>query len=161
MLGTFIQRDAANVPCVGDLVLYLLARAVVQLLRNACTSPVTPTDDATRRDTVSRLFSHVVTCVSSGVCSPLAVPRVYRRFSLSQSTLRLLFGGSISRSPGGCVGSGGLRHDYRVLLRGHCAVDRVSLHLNCDSVRCFSGSFGVGCRVSPDRFIGRGYRDDI
>ncbi len=100
LVKTFIMESAEQRPYVDSLLLCLLQETVIRLLQNdfITTHKERMISDA-RQHYQDELLEKIVGYIDENICKPLTIAEICQKFSLSRSSLQILFKENLNQSP--------------------------------------------------------------
>lgn len=157
LVRTLVQESESGAPYTNSLMLCLLTEIIIRLLQGIYTQPTAQPSSVLRQNYQSDLFEQVVAYVESKIYEPLTVSEICQHFSLSRSSLQLLFKTSVNQSPKRFISDMKLERSCQMLRENKYTVSEVSLKLGYSSIHYFSNAFSQKYHISPSEYAKRIY----
>ena len=140
-LGSHVEHFSDKFPCSEPVQTFRDGYAVVDaLLYN--------------RD---ELFERINNYIESKICEPLTVAEICQQFSISRSTLQLLFKNAVNQSPKKYISDMKLEKSCQMLRENKYTISEISLKLGYSSIHYFSNAFNQKYHISPSEYAKRIY----
>jgi AraC-like DNA-binding protein len=137
--------------------LCLLTETIVRLLQAEFTAPEKMGSSIARQNYQDELFNSIVSFIESKLYEPLTVADVCQKFSLSRSSLQLLFKNAVNQSPKKFISDMKLKKSCEMLRENKYTVSEISLKLGYSSIHYFSNAFNQKYHISPSEYAKRIY----
>lgn len=157
LIKTIVQESATGIPYMDALMLCLLSETVIRLLQSEFIKPSPPPANVARQNYQDELFDRIIAYVESKICEPLTIADICQQFSLSRSSLQLLFKNAVSQSPKKYISDMKLERSRQMLRENKYTVSEVSLKLGYSSIHYFSNAFSQKYGISPSEYAKRIY----
>ena len=156
LMKSIVQESAAALPYMDDLITCLLKELIIRLLQGEYTAPSTPTNLA-RQNYRDELFEKIIAYVESKMYEPLTIADICQHFSLSRSSLQLLFKSTVNQPPKKFISDMKLERSCQLLRENKYTVSEIALKLGYSSIHYFSNAFNQKYHVSPSEYAKRIY----
>ena len=156
LMKALVQESAAAIPYRDTLMHCLLTEAIVRLLQAEYIAP-DQGGSVIRQSYQDDLFGQVIAYIESKVYEPLTVAEVCQHFSLSRSSLQLLFRNAVGQSPKKYISDMKLKKSCEMLRENKYTVSEISLKLGYSSIHYFSNAFNQKYHISPSEYAKRIY----
>lgn len=144
-------------PYRDSLMLCLLTETIIRLLQSHYVpSNATPASLA-RQNYRDELFERIITYVEDKIYEPLTIAQICQQFSISRSSLQLLFKNAVDQSPKKYISDMKLERSKLMLRENKYTVSEVSLRLGYSSIHYFSNAFTQKYHISPSEYAKRIY----
>ena len=104
---------------------------------------------------LDELFEKVIAYVESKLYEPLTIAEICLQFSLSRSSLQLLFKNTVNQSPKKYISDMKLEKSCQLLRENKYTVSEIALKLGYSSIHYFSNAFRQKYHVSPSEYAKR------
>lgn len=155
LMKTMVQESATAIPYRDTLMLCLLTETIVRLLQAEFTAPEKMGSSIARQNYQDELFNSIVSFIESKLYEPLTVADVCQKFSLSRSSLQLLFKNAVNQSPKKFISDMKLKKSCEMLRENKYTVSEISLKLGYSSIHYFSNAFNQKYHISPSEYAKR------
>ena len=95
--------------------------------------------------------------MESKIYEPLTVAEICQQFSMSRSSLQLLFKNAVGQSPKRFINDMKLEKSRQMLRENKYTVSEISLKLGYSSIHYFSNAFNQRYHISPSEYAKRIY----
>lgn len=157
LIKTIVQESSTGIPYMDALMLCLLSETVIRLLQSEYVAPSAQPSNVTRQNYQDELFDRIIAFVESKICEPLTIADICQQFSLSRSSLQLLFKSAVNQSPKKYISDMKLERSRQMLRKNKYTVSEVSLRLGYSSIHYFSNAFSQKYGISPSEYAKRIY----
>ena len=157
LIKTLVQESSTGAPYTDSLMHCLLTETIVRLLQGVYTTPTVQPSSVVRQNYQDELFDRVLQFVESKIYEPLTVADICRQFSLSRSTLQLLFKNAVNQSPKKYISDMKLERSCQMLRENKYTISEISLKLGYSSIHYFSNAFNQKYHISPSEYAKRIY----
>ena len=157
LMKTMVQESATSIPYRDTLMHCLLTETVVRLLQVEYTAPPKIGISIVRQNYQDEQFNNIVAFIESKLYEPLTVADVCNKFSLSRSSLQLLFKNAVNQSPKKFISDMKLKKSCEMLRENKYTVSEISLRLGYSSIHYFSNAFNQKYHISPSEYAKRIY----
>lgn len=157
LIKTLVQESATSAPYTDSLMHCLLTEAIIRLLQGVYTMPAAQPSSVVRQNYQDELFERILSFVESKIYEPLTVADICQQFSLSRSTLQLLFKNAVNQSPKKYISDMKLERSCQMLKENKYTISEISLKLGYSSIHYFSNAFNQKYHISPSEYAKRIY----
>lgn len=157
LVKTLVQESATGLPYVDSLMHCLLTETIIRLLQGAYVIPSAQPASVVRQNYQDELFERIIAYVESKICEPLTIAEICQQFSLSRSSLQLLFKGAVNQSPKKFISDMKLEKSCQMLRENKYTISEISLKLGYSSIHYFSNAFNQKYHISPSEYAKRIY----
>jgi len=156
LMKALVQESTTALPYMDSLTVCLMTELIIRLLQSEYTTPSTPANLA-RQNYRAELFDKVIAYVESKMYEPLTIADICQHFSLSRSSLQLLFKNAVNQSPKKYISDMKLERSRQMLRENKYTVSEISLKLGYSSIHYFSNAFNQKYHISPSEYAKRIY----
>ena len=157
LIRTLVQESSTGTPYMDSLMLCLLTETIIRLLQSHYTAAkITPASVA-KENYRDELFARIIAYIESKLCEPLTIAHICQQFSISRSSLQLLFKNEVDQSPKKYISDMKLERSRQMLRENKYTVSEISLKLGYSSIHYFSNAFTQKYHISPSEYAKRIY----
>lgn len=157
LIKSLVQESGTGTPYRDTLMHCLLTETIVRLLQDEYSVPQTQHPGVARQNYQDELFDRIVEYVESRICEPITIAEICQQFSLSRSTLQLLFKNAVNQSPKKYISDMKLEKSRQMLRENKYTVSEIAFKLGYSSIHYFSNAFNQKYHVSPSEYAKRIY----
>ena len=157
LIKTLVQESTTSAPYTDSLMHCLLTEAIIRLLQGVYTMSTGQPSSVAKQNYQDELFERILTFVESKIYEPLTVADICQQFSLSRSTLQLLFKNAVNQSPKKYISDMKLERSCQMLKENKYTISEISLKLGYSSIHYFSNVFNQKYHISPSEYAKRIY----
>ena len=157
LIKTLVQESTTGAPYMDTLMHCLLTETIVRLLQGEYAAPAPQTASTVRQNYQDELFERIIAFVESKICEPLTIAEICQQFSLSRSSLQLLFKNMVNQSPKKYISDMKLEKSCQMLRENKYTISEISLKLGYSSIHYFSNAFNQKYHISPSEYAKRIY----
>ena len=155
-MKALVQDSATATPYRDTLMHCLLTETIIRLLQSEYIQPE-PAMGLARQNYQDELFNRVVAYIESKIYETLTVADVCQAFSLSRSSLQLLFHNNVEQSPKKFISEMKLKRSCEMLRENKYTVSEIAMKLGYGSIHYFSNAFKQKYQISPSEYAKRIY----
>ena len=155
LIKALVQESSTGAPYTDSLMHCLLTETIIRLLQGVYSMPSVQPSSVVRQNYQDELFDRVLQFVESKIYEPLTVADICRQFSLSRSTLQLLFKNAVNQSPKKYISDMKLERSCQMLRENKYTISEISLKLGYSSIHYFSNAFNQKYHISPSEYAKR------
>ena len=157
LIKLFAQESATGLPYTDQLMKGLLTELLIRWLQQDYLEPVSKGTSVVRQNYQDELFSRIVSYIESRIYEPLTVAEICQQFSLSRSSLQLLFKNAMNQSPKKFISDLKLEKSCQLLRENKYTISEIAMKLGYSSIHYFSNAFNQKYHVSPSEYAKRIY----
>lgn len=157
LIKTLVQESTTSVPYMNSLMHCLLTETIIRLLQGSYIGFSAPASSVARQNYQDELFERILNYVESKIYEPLTIAEICQQFSLSRSSLQLLFKNAVNQSPKKYISDMKLKKSCQMLRENKYTVSEISLKLGYSSIHYFSNAFSQKYHISPSEYAKRIY----
>lgn len=157
LIKALVQESSAGAPYTDSLMHCLLTETIIRLLQGIYTTPAAQPSSVVRQNYQEELFEQILAFIESKIYEPLTVADICQQFSLSRSTLQLLFKNTVNQSPKKYISDLKLERSCQMLRENKYTISEISLKLGYSSIHYFSNAFNQKYHISPSEYAKRIY----
>ena len=157
LIKTLVQESSTGIPYMDSLMLCLLTETIIRLLQSEYIVSTAPPSSVARQNYQDELFERIIAYVESKIYEPLTIAEICQQFSMSRSSLQLLFKNAVNQSPKKYISDMKLERSRQMLRENKYTVSEISLKLGYSSIHYFSNAFNQKYHISPSEYAKRIY----
>ena len=157
LIKTLVQESSTGIPYMNSLMHCLLTETIIRLLQGEYVGSSAQPSSVVRQNYQDELFDRVLAFVESKIYEPLTIAEICQQFSLSRSSLQLLFKNAVNQSPKKYISDLKLEKSCQMLRENKYTVSEISLKLGYSSIHYFSNAFSQKYHISPSEYAKRIY----
>ena len=157
LIKTLVQESATGMPYMDSLMLCLLTEMIIRLLQEEYSPPMPKSASIIRQNYQDELFERIIAYVEGKICEPLTIAEICQQFSLSRSSLQMLFKNQVNQSPKKFISDMKLEKSCWMLRENKYTISEISLKLGYSSIHYFSNAFNQKYHISPSEYAKRIY----
>ena len=157
ILKNLVQESAMGIPYTDSLMNCLLTEIIIRLLQAEFVAPDSVGASIVRQNYQDELFNRIVAYIESKIYEPLTVADICHQFSLSRSSLQILFKNAVNQSPKKYISDMKLEKSCQMLRENKYTISEISLKLGYSSIHYFSNAFNQKYHISPSAYAKRIY----
>lgn len=157
LIKTLVQESSTGAPYMDTLMHCLLTETIIRLLQEEYSPPAPKSSSIIRQNYQDELFERIITYVESKLYEPLTIAEICQQFSLSRSSLQLLFKNTVNQSPKKYISDMKLERSCQMLRENKYTISEISLKLGYSSIHYFSNAFNQKYHMSPSEYAKRLY----
>ena len=155
LIKALVQESSAGAPYTDSLMHCLLTETIIRLLQGIYTTSAAQPSSVVRQNYQEELFDQILNYIESKIYEPLTVADICQQFSLSRSTLQLLFKNTVNQSPKKYISDLKLERSCQMLRENKYTISEISLKLGYSSIHYFSNAFNQKYHISPSEYAKR------
>lgn len=157
LLKTFVLESTSQLPYMNSLLLCLLSEAVIRLLQNEFLGrhseqhiehPVT----GARQHYQDEFLEKILSFIDESICKPLTVAEICQKFSLSRSSLQILFKENLNLTPKKYINELKMEKSRLMICEDKFTLSEIALMMGFNSIHYFSRAFTQKYHVSPSEY---------
>ena len=157
LIKTFVRESTTGVPYMDSLMLCLLSETIIRLLQGEYVNHTAQPASVVRQNYQDELFDRIHAYIEDNICEPLTIAEICQQFSLSRSSLQLLFKNAVNQSPKKYISDMKLEKSCQMLRENKYTISEISLKLGYSSIHYFSNAFNQKYHISPSEYAKRIY----
>ena len=157
LIKSLVQESATGIPYMDSLMNCLLTETIIRLLQAEYMAPTAQTSSIVRQNYQDELFNRIIAYIESKIYEPLTVAEICQQFSLSRSSLQLLFKTAVNQSPKKYISDLKLEKSCQMLRENKYTISEISLKLGYSSIHYFSNAFNQKYHIPPSEYAKRIY----
>lgn len=153
LIKTFVQESTSNIPYMNSLMLCLLQEIIIRLLQYEFIGKKTerPVPDI-RQHYESELLEQILKYIDDMLCEPITIEEICQKFSLSRSSLQLLFKENMNQTPKKYISDLKLEKACQMMRENKYTISEIALTLGFTSIHYFSKAFTQKYHLAPREY---------
>lgn len=153
LIKTFILESTFQLPYMNSLMLCLLQETVVRLLQNEFTGAQSEHFImSSRQHYQDELLEKILTYIDENICKPITVAEICQKFSLSRSSLQILFNENLSQSPKKYISELKMEKSRMMICEDKYTISEIALMMGFNSIHYFSRAFTKKYNIAPSEY---------
>lgn len=155
-----VQENSTQLPYMNSLMLCLLQEAIIRLLQNDFLGgPSTRQPVSIHRHYQDELLEKILEYIDENIRQPVTVAEICKKFSLSRSSLQILFKENLNQTPKKYISEKKMQESKRMINEGKHTISEIALTMGFNSIHYFSRSFTQRFNMSPSEYIKTIYKE--
>lgn len=154
LMKTFVNESSSFTPYMDSLLLCLFQEVIIRLLQSEyITESVDkkPVTDA-RQHYHDELLEQILTYIDEVIYEPITVGEVCQKFSMSRSSLQILFNENLNQTPKKYINELKLEKSRQMISEGIYTISEIALMLGFNSIHYFSRAFTQKYNMAPTEY---------
>lgn len=153
LLKDYVQESSIQIPYINSLMICLLQEIMIRLLQSEFIihkdeKPVS----LTRQHYQDELLERILTYIDNSICEPLTIAEICQKFSISRSSLQLLFKENLDQTPKKYISDLKLEKSCQLIREQKYSISEISLLLGFNSIHYFSRAFTNKYNMAPSEY---------
>lgn len=154
LMKNFVSESSSAIPYMDSLLLCLLQETIIRLLQSEfmpAESDKKPVTEA-RQHYHDELLERILTYIDDTIYEPISVADVCQNFSMSRSSLQILFNENLNQSPKKYISELKLEKSRQLISEGRYTISEIALMLGFNSIHYFSRAFTQKYHMAPSEY---------
>lgn len=153
LIQTFIQESTSQIPYASSLMLCLLTEIMIRLLQSSYigTAPEKP-NNVQKHHYRDKLFEKIIDFINKNIYEPLTIAEICEKFSLSRSSLQLIFKEHMKQTPKKYINELKLEKSREMIRQNEYTISEIALILGFNSIHYFSRAFAQQYGMAPSEY---------
>ena len=153
LIKTFVTESTSQIPYMNSLMLCLLQETIIRLLQSEFIGkkndrPVT----GARQHYQDELLEKILAYIDETIYEPLSIAELYQKFSMSRSSLQILFKENMDISPKKYINEMKLEKSRQMICENKYTISEIALMLGFNSIHYFSRAFTQKYHMAPSEY---------
>lgn len=138
---------------MNSLMLCLLQETIIRLLQSQFidVKGIRPTTEA-RQHYQDELLEQILAYIDKTIYEPITVSEICQKFSLSRSSLQILFNENLEQPPKKYISELKLEKSRQMICEGKYTISEIALMLSFNSIHYFSRAFTQKYGMAPSEY---------
>ena len=153
LIKTFVMESTSQIPYMNSLMLCLLQETIIRLLQSEFIgkkSERSVTD--ARQHYQDELLEKILAYIDETIYEPITIAEICQKFSLSRSSLQILFKESLNQPPKKYINELKLETSRQMICEGKYTISEIALMLGFNSIHYFSRAFTQKFGMAPSEY---------
>lgn len=153
LLKTFILESTSQLPYMNSLMLCLLQEAIIRLLQNQFMGVHNERFIVgARQHYQDEFLEKILTYIDKNICKPITVAEICQKFSLSRSSLQILFNENLNQSPKKYINELKMEKSRQMICEDKYTISEIALMMGFNSIHYFSRAFTQKYHIAPSEY---------
>lgn len=153
LIKDFVNESNTQIPYMNSLMICLLQETVIRLLQSEFigrmeTHPVSEV----RQHYQDELLNKILAYIDETITEPMTVAEICQKFSLSRSSLQILFKENLQQTPKRYISELKLEKSCQLIREGKYTISEIALMLGFNSIHYFSRAFTQKYNIAPSEY---------
>ena len=153
LIKTFVTESTSQIPYMNSLMLCLLQETIIRLLQSEFIGkkndrPVT----GARQHYQDELLEKILAYIDETIYEPLSIAELCQKFSMSRSSLQILFKENMDISPKKYINEMKLEKSLQMICENKYTISEIALMLGFNSIHYFSRAFTQKYHMAPSEY---------
>lgn len=160
LVKTFVNESNSQLPFINSLIICLLQEIVIRLLQSDFMEqtdqhPVTEV----RQNYQDEMLNQILAYISDTITEPITVAEICQKFSLSRSSLQILFKENLAQTPKKYISELKLDKSCQMIRENKYTISEIALMLVFNSIQYFSKAFTKKYNIAPSEYAKQIFND--
>ncbi len=154
LMKTLVNESSTLAPYMDSLLLCLFQEIIIRLLQSEyieAQPDKKPTTDA-RQHYHNELLEQILTYIDETIYDPITVGEICQKFSMSRSSLQILFNENLNQTPKKYINELKLEKSRQMISEGRYTISEIALMLGFNSIHYFSRAFTQKYNMAPTEY---------
>ena len=153
LLRDFVQESSLQIPYINSLMTCLLQEIIIRLLRSVfMVAKEERPISLSRQHYQDELLERIINYIEESICEPLTIAEICQKFSISRSSLQLLFKENLDQTPKKYISDMKLEKSCQLIREQKYSISEISLLLGFNSIHYFSRAFTHKYNMAPSEY---------
>lgn len=153
LMKDFVQESSYQIPYLNSLMTCLLQEIMIRLLQSEFISHKEERPlSLSRQHYQNELLEGVLSYIDESICEPLTIAEICQKFSLSRSSLQLLFKENLNQTPKKYISDLKLEKSCQLIREKQYTISEIALMLGFNSIHYFSRAFTQKYNMAPSEY---------
>ncbi len=153
LIKDFVTESSSQIPYMNSLMICLLQETIIRLLQSEFighseSHPVTEV----RQHYQDELLNSILSYISETISEPITVAEICQKFSLSRSSLQILFKENLQQTPKKYISELKLEKSCQLIREDKYTISEIALMLGFNSIHYFSRAFTLKYNIAPSEY---------
>ena len=154
LIKDFVNESSSQIPYMNSLMLCLLQETIIRLMQHEFVGPSTQEKPVTeaRQHYQDELLERILQYIGDNLHDPLTIAEICHKFSMSRSSLQILFKENLNQTPKKYISELKLERSCQLLREGRYTVSEIAFMLGFNSIHYFSRAFTKKYNMAPSDY---------
>ncbi len=155
LMKTFVTESTSLLPYMDSLMLCILQETIIRLLQSEFTRDTAaakkPVSEA-RQHYHDELLEKILAYIDETIREPITIAEICQKFSMSRSSLQILFNENLQQSPKKYINELKLEKSRQLIGENKYTISEIALLLGFNSIHYFSRAFTQKYNMAPSEY---------
>lgn len=154
LMKNLVNESSTLVPYTDSLLLCLFQEIIIRLLQSEFIQQEPdkkPVTDA-RQHYHDELLEQILNYIDKNISEPITVGEICQNFSMSRSSLQILFNENLNQTPKKYINDLKLEKSRQMISEGRSTISEIALTLGFNSIHYFSRAFTLKYNMAPTEY---------
>lgn len=153
LIKTFILESTSQLPYMNSLMLCLLQETVIRLLQNDFVGAENERlVTGARQHYQDEFLEKILAYIDENICKPMTIAEICQKFSLSRSSLQILFKENLNQSPKKYINELKMEKSRLMICEDKYTISEIALMMGFNSIHYFSRAFTQKYHIAPSEY---------
>lgn len=154
LMKTLVDESSTLTPYMDSLLLCLFQEIIIRLLQSEYVQPVPDKKPATeaRQYQHNELLERILSYIDETICEPITIGEICEKFSMSRSSLQILFNENLHQAPKKYISELKLEKSRQLISEDRYTISEIALIMGFNSIHYFSRAFTLKYNMSPTEY---------
>ncbi len=155
LIKTFILESTSQLPYMNSLMLCLLQETIIRLLQNDFIGSHAENEHlvtGARQHYQDEFLEKILAYIDENICKPMTIAEICQKFSLSRSSLQILFKENLNQSPKKYINELKMEKSRQMICEDKYTISEIALMMGFNSIHYFSRAFTQKYHISPSEY---------
>lgn len=155
LIKTFILESTSQLPYMNSLMLCLLQETIIRLLQNDFVGSHAENEHlvtGARQHYQDEFLEKILAYIDDNICKPMTIAEICQKFSLSRSSLQILFKENMNQSPKKYINEQKMEKSRQMICEDKYTISEIALMMGFNSIHYFSRAFTQKYHISPSEY---------
>ena len=155
LIKTFILESTSQLPYMNSLMLCLLQETIIRLLQNDFVGSHGENEHlvtGARQHYQDEFLEKILAYIDDSICKPMTIAEICQKFSLSRSSLQILFKENMDQSPKKYINDLKMEKSRQMICEDKYTISEIALMMGFNSIHYFSRAFTQKYHISPSEY---------
>ncbi len=152
LIQSFVHESSTQIPYMHSLMLCLLKETIIRLIQSEFIGKTPKSVLSTRHHYQDELLTQIIEYIHETICEPVTIAEICEKFSLSRSSLQILFKENVGKTPKKYISELKLDKSCQLIREDRYTISEIALLLGFNSIHYFSRAFTQKYGVAPSEF---------
>lgn len=158
LINSFVQESSTQIPYMNSLMLCLLQEIIIRLLQLPFLKNINSTEkndkpaSPVHKHYQDELLEKILDFINDSIYEPITIFEICQKFSLSRSSLQILFKENMDTTPKKYIINMKLEKSCQMIREEKYTISNIALLLGFNSIHYFSRAFTQKYSISPSEY---------
>lgn len=153
LIKTFVLESTSQLPYMNSLMLCLLQETIIRLMQNDFLGTQNEhLVTGARQHYQDEFLEKILTYIDDNICKPMTIAEICQKFSLSRSSLQILFKENLNQSPKKYINDLKMEKSRQMICEDKYTISEIALMMGFNSIHYFSRAFTQKYHIAPSEY---------